>query len=203
MLAVGEPRNYSGEAESRTDIIIPAAQMQVANAVIATGKPVVVLLKNGRAIALDDTLASAEAILVTWFLGKKAGDAIADLLFGDVSPSGRLPVSFPIRSGQQPYFYNHMSSGRPCTPGSRSFKNCWREISNDALYPFGFGLTYSQFEYVPQYSAVNYLVYNQTDTLLVTEATSIAWLVFLYSPSHAPRALPRWLNLPGLRPRQV
>ena len=146
VLAVGEPTNYSSEAQSRTDIVIPDAQMQVAKAVIAVGKPVVVLLKNGRAIALDDALLSCSSILVTWFLGKMSGDAIGDILFGEVSPSGRLPVSFPIRSGQQPYFYNHMSSGRPCTPGARSFKNCWREIPNNALYPFGFGLTYSQFE---------------------------------------------------------
>ena len=75
------------------------------------------------------------------------GTAIADLLFGDFSPSGRLPVSFPARSGQQPYFYNHASSGRPCVGKNRAYKNCWRTLGNAALYPFGHGLTYTSFEY--------------------------------------------------------
>ena len=134
VLALGEPKNYTGEAQSRTDIVVPAAQQALAEAVAAEGKPTVVLLKNGRALALEGAVKDAEAIMVTWFLGKKSGTAIAELLFGDHSPEGRLPVSFPVRSGQQPYFYNHASSGRPCVGDSppsargRAFKNCWREI---------------------------------------------------------------------------
>merc|ERR1711871_841581 len=147
VLALGEPKNYSGEAQSRTDIVIPGAQQQLAEAVAATGTPMVVLLKNGRALALEGAVKDASAIVVTWFLGKKTGIAIADVLFGDYSPSGRLPISFPIRSGQQPYYYNHMNSGRPCGNKVQSFKNCWREIPNLALYPFGHGLTYTEFKY--------------------------------------------------------
>jgi len=147
VLAFGEPKNYSGEAQSRTDIVIPDAQMKLAEAVAAKGKPMVVLLKNGRALALDGAVKDASAILVTWFLGKMQGNAIADLLFGDFSPSGRLPVSFPIRSGQQPFFYNHMSSGRPCVGETAMWKNCWRQIRNEPLYPFGHGLTYTSFDY--------------------------------------------------------
>ena len=86
----------------------------------SVGKPTVALLKNNRALELSGAVKDADAILVTWFLGKLSGTAIADVLFGDVSPSGRLPVSFPIKSGQQPFFYNHMSSGRPCVSGSPS-----------------------------------------------------------------------------------
>merc|ERR1719343_1052926 len=119
--------------------------MNLAEAVAAVGKPVVVLLKNGRALALHGAVKEASAILVTWFLGKETGTAIADLLFGDYSPSGRLPVSFPIRSGQQPYFYNHMSTGRPCTKKNKhGWKNCWRQTGNRALYPFGHGLTFTR-----------------------------------------------------------
>ena len=155
VLALGEPKNYTGEAQSRTDITIPAAQMALAEAVAAAGKPVVVLLKNGRALELSGAVRDASAILVTWFLGKSTGTALADLLFGDFSPSGRLPVSFPVRSGQQPYFYNHASSGRPCTGKQpRRFKNCWREIGNEALYSFGHGLTYTSFSYgAPTFSS--------------------------------------------------
>lgn len=147
VLALGEATNFTGEAESRTDIVIPEAQRELAEALAATGKPLVVLLKNGRALALDGAVKDASAILVTWFLGKQTGHAIADILFGDYSPSGRLPISFPLRAGQQPYFYNHMSSGRPCTGENRAFKNCWRQIGNDALYPFGHGLTFTKFSY--------------------------------------------------------
>lgn len=147
VLALGEPKVYSGESESRTDIVIPDAQQKLAEAVAATGTPVVVVLKNGRALALDGAVRDANAIVVSWFLGKKSGAAIADVLFGDYSPSGRLPVSFPQRSGQQPFFYNHMNSGRPCGGRREQWKNCWREITNMALYPFGHGLTYTTFEY--------------------------------------------------------
>ncbi|KAF1722440.1 beta-glucosidase BglX [Pseudoxanthomonas wuyuanensis] len=148
LLAIGEPENFSGEAQSRLQIVVPPAQQALAEAVAATGTPVVVLLRNGRALALSGAVRDADAILVTWFLGTQTGHAVADVLFGDYNPSARLPVSFPQDSGQQPYFYNHTRSGRPELPEqSWAFKNRWREIPHAPLYPFGHGLSYTRFGY--------------------------------------------------------
>jgi len=148
LLAIGEPQVYSGEAQSRTNIIVPAAQQALAEAVAATGTPVVVLLKNGRALALTGGVREANAILVTWFLGSQTGPAIADVVFGDYNPAGRLPVSFPQDAGQQPYFYNHLRTGRPeLADQPPAFKSRYREITFEALYPFGHGLSYTRFAY--------------------------------------------------------
>ena len=153
ILALGESSNCSGESRSRTEITIPQVQQDLAEAVAKVGKPIVVLLKNGRALELRGAVKDAEAIMVTWFLGKQTGNAIADVLFGDFSPSGRLPISFPRRGGQQPWFYNHMISGRPCKWGS-PWTNCFLEVPNSALYPFGHGLTYAKVNYtVPRLSS--------------------------------------------------
>jgi beta-glucosidase len=112
----------------------------------ATGKPVVVLLRHGRALALEGAVKDAPAILATWFLGSESGNAIADVLFGDVNPSARLSASFPVYSGQEPYFYNHKTSGRPQPDGPLSeYKARYRETRNEALYPFGHGLSYTRF----------------------------------------------------------
>ena len=154
VLALGEPQRYSGEAQSRLEITLPPAQQALAEAVAATGTPLVVLLRNGRALALHDAVRDAQAIAVTWYLGTQTGHAVADVLFGDYSPSARLPVSFPQHSGQQPYFYNHLRTGRPELPGMSEFKARWREIPNAPLYAFGHGLGYTTFEYgAPQLSA--------------------------------------------------
>lgn len=148
VLALGEGERMSGEAQSRTDIIVPAPQQALAEAVAATGKPMVVLLRNGRALALDGAVAGAQAILVTWFLGTQSGHAIADILFGDHGPSGRLPCSFPLRSGQEPYSYAHKPTGRPNPPGELlPYKAHFRGIPNASLYPFGHGLTYGKIAY--------------------------------------------------------
>jgi beta-glucosidase len=146
LLAIGETQLMSGEAQARVDIGIPAAQMALAEAVAATGKPVVVLLRHGRALALAGAVRDAPAILATWFLGSRAGEAIGDVLFGDVNPSAKLSVSFPYYSGQEPYFYNHRSTGRPAPDsGSQEYKARYRETRNAALYPFGHGLSYTRF----------------------------------------------------------
>jgi beta-glucosidase len=154
VLAIGESRRMSGEAQSRTEIVVPAPQQALAEAVSAIGKPMVVLLSNGRALALEGAVREAGAILVTWFLGSQSGPAIADILFGAKGPSGRLPVSFPQAAGQQPLFYDRKSTGRPETPGAvtRSgrpvpFKARYRETPNAPLYPFGHGLTYGEVVY--------------------------------------------------------
>jgi beta-glucosidase len=138
----------SGEAQSRTSIIVPEPQQKLAEAVAATGKPVVVLLSTGRALALQGAVRKANAIVLNWFLGSEAGNGLADVLFGDYNPSGRLPVSFPHESGQEPYYYNHRSTGRPVVPtDTEAFKAKYRETHNEALYPFGFGLSYSKITY--------------------------------------------------------
>ena len=164
LLAVGESQLMSGEAQSRSEITIPAPQMALAEAVAATGKPVVVLLRHGRALALHAAVKDAPAIVATWFLGSESGNAIADVLFGDVNPSAKLSASFPNESGQEPYFYNHKNTGRPAPDtGSQEYKSRYRETKNEALYPFGHGLSYTSF-------AVSNVVVpaRMTDTLSVT-----------------------------------
>ncbi len=147
VLAVGEPQRYSGEAQSRVEITLPPAQQALAEAVAATGTPLVVVLRNGRALALQGAVRDAQAIAVSWYLGTQNGHALADILFGDYNPSARLPVSFPHASGQQPYFYSHPRSGRPELPTMSEFKSRWREFPNTALYAFGHGIGYTRFEY--------------------------------------------------------
>jgi beta-glucosidase len=148
VLAIGESANMSGEAQSRTEIVVPEPQQRLAEAVAAVGKPVAIVLKHGRALALEGAVANAQAILATWFLGTETGNSIADVLFGEYGPSGRLPASFPLRSGQEPYYYAHKSTGRPNPPGElQPYKAHFRGIPNSALYPFGHGLTYGKIEY--------------------------------------------------------
>jgi beta-glucosidase len=148
VLAIGEGAGMSGEAQSRTEIVVPPAQQQLAEAVAGLGKPTVIVLKHGRALALEGAVANAQAILATWFLGTETGNAIADVLFGAYSPSGRLPASFPRRSGQEPYYYAHKSTGRPNAVGElEPYKAHFRGVPNTALYAFGHGLTYGRMEY--------------------------------------------------------
>lgn len=149
VLALGEHSDMSGEAASRTDITLPAVQMKLAEAVVATGKPVVLVLTNGRPLALNWFEQHTDAIVETWFLGSQAGHAIADVLFGDYNPSGKLTMSFPQNVGQVPVYYNHFRTGRPVTNATRDQKYISKYIDcpNDPLYPFGYGLSYSKFEY--------------------------------------------------------
>ncbi len=147
VLVIGESAGMSGEAQARAEITIPEPQRALAEAVAATGKPVIVLLRHGRALALTGAARAARAILATWFLGSETGNAMADIVFGDRAPQGRLPVSFPQVSGQEPFFYNHRATGRPQLTDERNWKARYREVTNEALYPFGHGLTYSTVNY--------------------------------------------------------
>lgn len=148
LLAIGESQRMSGEAQSRVDIGIPAPQRALAEAVAATGKPIVVLLRHGRGLVLEGAVKQAPAILATWFLGSMSGPATADILFGIEGPSARLPVSFPHATGQQPYYYAHKNTGRPHPDGPmQEYKARYREAPNAALYAFGHGLTYGRITY--------------------------------------------------------
>jgi beta-glucosidase len=146
VLAVGETREMSGEAAARSNIDLPGRQEELIEAVVATGKPVAVVLFNGRPLALENIVDTAPAILEAWFPGVQAGHGVADVLFGDVNPGGKLPVSFPRRVGQVPIYYNHEPTGRPCDPNVK-WNSRYRDIpSCDPLFEFGFGLSYTTFE---------------------------------------------------------
>ncbi|HWU50286.1 MAG TPA: glycoside hydrolase family 3 N-terminal domain-containing protein, partial [Asticcacaulis sp.] len=147
VLVVGESSGMSGEAEARVEIVVPEPQMKLAEAVAAVGKPMVVLLRHGRALALHGAVKDAPAILATWFLGAETGHAVADIVFGDYAPQGRLAVSFPQESGQEPFYYNHRNTGRPQLTDDKAYKARYREVTNQPLYPFGHGLTWSTLSY--------------------------------------------------------
>lgn len=149
VLVVGEGERMSGEAQSRLDIGLPAPQRALVEAVRAVGKPTVLILKCGRALTLDPASDASEAILVSWFLGVETGTALADVLFGDHAPSGRLPISFPRHVGQSPFHYDRKPTGRPplSLQHGEEFKARWRESLNVAAWPFGHGLTYGDVVY--------------------------------------------------------
>ncbi|AZD71755.1 beta-glucosidase BglX [Pseudomonas chlororaphis] len=144
--AVGESRGMSHESSSRTDLHIPASQRELIKALKATGKPLVLVLMNGRPLALLDENQQADAILETWFSGTEGGNAIADVLFGDYNPSGKLPITFPRSVGQIPTYYNHLTIGRPFTPGKPgNYTSQYFDDTTGPLFPFGYGLSYTTF----------------------------------------------------------
>jgi beta-glucosidase len=146
--AVGEAAEMSGEAASRTNIEIPETQKDLIKALLKTGKPVVLVLFTGRPLALKWEEENVPAILNVWFGGSEAGDAIADVLFGDVNPSGKLTMTFPQNVGQVPLYYAHKNTGRPLSgPWFQKFQSNYLDVSNEPLYPFGFGLSYTTFSY--------------------------------------------------------
>ena len=146
VLALGETREMSGEAAARSTLDLPGRQEELIQAIKATGKPFVVVLFNGRPLALEDVIDDAPAILEAWFPGVQAGPAVADVVFGEVNPGGKLPVSFPRRVGQVPIYYNHEPAGRPCNPDVK-WNSRYRDIpSCSPLYEFGYGLSYTTFE---------------------------------------------------------
>ena len=146
VLALGEAREMSGEANSRSTLDLPGRQEELIEAIATTGKPFAVVLFNGRPLALENVVDHAPAILEAWFPGVQAGPAVADVVFGKVNPGGKLPVSFPYRVGQVPIYYNHELTGRPC---NKTFK--WNSQHRDLpscspLFEFGYGLSYTSFE---------------------------------------------------------
>ena len=149
--ALGEASEMSGESSSRTDLHIPQVQRELLQALVATGKPVVLLLFNGRPLTLEWEAAHVPAILDVWFGGSETGDAVADVLFGAVNPSGKLTMTFPKNVGQIPLYYAHKNTGRPLAEGAwfQKFRSNYLDVDNEPLYPFGHGLSYTRFEYGP------------------------------------------------------
>ncbi|HQW91588.1 MAG TPA: glycoside hydrolase family 3 N-terminal domain-containing protein [Ferruginibacter sp.] len=148
ILSIGERRDMSGEAKSRSNINIPGVQEDLLKELLATGKPVVVLLNAGRPLVFNYTADNASAILYTWWLGSEAGNAIADVLFGDYNPSAKLPMSFPYSVGQIPVYYSHFNTGRPATnDNNRNYNSSYNDLSVFPRYEFGYGLSYTHFQY--------------------------------------------------------
>lgn len=148
--ALGEAADMSGESSSRADIGLPESQQKLLHALVQTGKPVVIVLFNGRPMTLVKESQMATAIVDVWFGGTEAGNGIADVLFGHENPSGKLTASFPYSVGQIPVYYNHLNTGRPYVLGGPTkFKSDYLDIPNAPLFPFGFGLSYTRFHYSP------------------------------------------------------
>jgi len=145
VLVVGESPSQSAEAESRASVELPGPQQRLAQAIVATGKPVVAVLMNGRPLALQWLNDNVPAIVETWFLGVEHGTATADVLFGDYNPGGKLTTSFPRVTGQVPIYYNHRNTGRP--PSNEKYTSKYNDVPWTPLYPFGHGLSYTTFSY--------------------------------------------------------
>ncbi|OKS88309.1 beta-glucosidase BglX [Mucilaginibacter polytrichastri] len=146
VMAVGESQGMTGEAASRSDISIPESQQRLMREIYTLGKPVVLVLMNGRPLTLQWEDAHFPAILETWFAGTEAGNAIADVLFGNYNPAGKLTISFPRSVGQIPVYYDMKKTGRPADPNNK-YSSKYLDIPNDPLYPFGYGLSYTNFSY--------------------------------------------------------
>lgn len=148
--AVGEAQGMAHEASSRSELTIPASQQKLLAALKATGKPLVIVLMNGRPLTLVNEDRMADALLETWFSGTEGGNAIADVLFGDYNPSGKLPITFPRSVGQIPLYYNHLPTGRPYNFAKpNKYTSHYYDSVNGPLYPFGYGLSYTRFSVSP------------------------------------------------------
>jgi beta-glucosidase len=143
VVAVGETAEMSGEAASRTSLDLPGRQLELIQAIHRTGKPYAVVLMNGRPLTINWLAENAPAVLETWFAGTQGGAAIADVLFGDVNPGGKLPVTFPRHVGQAPIYYNYKTTGRP--PSDQKYTSKYLDVPWTPLYPFGHGLSYTTF----------------------------------------------------------
>jgi beta-glucosidase len=146
ILALGESQGMTGEAASRSSLDLPPNQQKLMRAIKATGKPVVLVLSNGRPLTLNWEQENMPAILETWFLGTQAGNSIADVLFGDYNPTGKLTITFPRNVGQIPIYYSAKNTGRPMDPNNK-YSSKYLDVANTPLYPFGHGLSYTKFTY--------------------------------------------------------
>ena len=174
VLVLGEPFYWSGEATSKTDISMPEIQTKLLKAVKATGKPVVMVLMNGRPLTIPGEVAMADAVLEAWYPGTSGALALADLLFGDANPSGKLTMTFPLNVGQIPLYYSYKNTGRPYTPEKPDWRWQTRYIdcSGDPLFPFGFGLSYTSFDYSDLQLSSNQISMNDTLEVRVSVSNS-------------------------------
>ena len=168
--ALGESSEMSGESSSRTDLGIPDVQRTLLEALLKTGKPVVLTLFTGRPLTLTWEQEHVPAILNVWFGGSEAAYAIGDVLFGDVNPSGKLTMTFPKNVGQIPLFYNHKNTGRPLAAGNwfEKFRSNYLDVDNEPLYPFGYGLSYTTFQYSDIALSTPVMGQNGSTTAVVT-----------------------------------
>lgn len=173
ILSLGEAHDMSGEAKSRSSIELPGVQEEFAKAVYATGKPVIVIMNAGRPLVFNRIADNSNAVLYTWWLGLQAGNAIADILFGDYNPSAKLPITFPRSVGQIPIYYNHYNTGRPALNDSdRLSRSAYIDVSIDPKFPFGYGLSYTNFQYTNFQLSDTILKGNQTLNASITIANT-------------------------------
>lgn len=147
ILSIGEAWNMSGEAKSKSNIHLPGVQEDLIKELQKTGKPIVILINAGRPLIFNWTADNMPTIVYTWWLGSEAGNAIADVLFGDYNPSGKLPMTFPRDEGQIPIYYNHFNTGRPSINEDKIYKSAYIDLPNTPKFPFGYGLSYTTFNY--------------------------------------------------------
>ena len=153
----------TGEAKSRSNIHLPGVQEDLIKAIAATGKPLVVLVSAGRPLIFNWTADHVPSIAYTWWLGTQAGNAIADVIFGDYNPSGKLPISFPRAEGQIPIYYNHFSTGRPAKNDTdMNYVSAYTDLPNSPKFPFGYGLSFTRFNYGPIKASKTNLVAGDT-----------------------------------------
>jgi beta-glucosidase len=147
IVSIGERFDMSGESKSRSNIHLPGVQEDLIKELQKTGKPIVVLINAGRPLVFNWIADNMPTIVYTWWLGSEAGNAIADVLFGDYNPSGKLPMTFPRDEGQIPIYYNHFNTGRPSINEEKLYKSSYIDLQNTPKFPFGFGLSYTTFNY--------------------------------------------------------
>lgn len=202
VMVMGESAGMSGEGDSRSMLGLPGNQLDLVKAVMQTGKPVVVLLMNGRPLAIPWLAEHAPAILETWLSGTETGHAVAGLLFGEANPSGKLVMTFPRNTGQIPVYYNHLNTGRPFAAGNK-YTSRYVDVPNTPLFPFGYGLSYTHFTYsVPQLST-DTLAWNGKLTISVkvtnTGSVSGTEIVQLYISDLIAGISPPVRSLKGFR----
>lgn len=173
IMTLGEGHAMSGEAKSRSNIHFSGVQEDLLKEIAKTGKPIVLMINAGRPLVFDWAADNIPAIMYTWWLGTEAGNSIADVLFGTVNPSGKLPMTFPRTEGQIPVYYNHYNTGRPAKNNTdRNYVSAYIDLDNDPKFPFGYGLSYTQFKYSDMNLSSNNLKGNQTLNISVNVTNS-------------------------------